>query len=314
MAEFPATPSILDPRLLSATQGLALTARRLVAGALTGLHASRRPGLAREFSQYRAYQPGDEPRQIDWKLFARSDRYFLRESEVEARVAVSLVLDATGSMQHSDDADGHRKFDRARALGAALALLAENQGDEMNLHVIGNGGVTSLSTAGHRQPFLRIVHSLGKLEPSGRWPEDRTCLAQAFRRTELESASRGPAATVRLTLVLTDGHEHGGEIRAALAPLRVRQHEVIFFHFTAPDERDFPFQGSVRFEEWETGRILEVNATAVRGAYLAATQRVREAWRRAWRDDSFDYVTVMTDEDLAQGLRAYLRRRMQRQQ
>src|SRR4051812_22770 len=94
--------AILDPRLLAATQGLTLTARRLVAGAIAGLHASRRPGIAREFSQYRAYQAGDEPRHIDWKLFARSDRYFLRESEIDTRVAITLVLDATASMQHRD--------------------------------------------------------------------------------------------------------------------------------------------------------------------------------------------------------------------
>jgi uncharacterized protein (DUF58 family) len=313
MAEPTSGTSILDPRLLAATQGLALTAQRLVAGALAGLHASRRPGLAREFSQYRAYQPGDEPRQIDWKLFARSDRYFLRESEVEARIAVSLVMDATGSMQHlAGGAEEPRKFDRARALAAALALLAENQSDEITLHVVTEGKVSTLPTAGLRQPFRRIAHALANLEPSGQWPEIRSDLAQAFRIAELQAASGGPAATARLTLVLTDGHEHSGEIRAALAALRVRRHEVMFFHFLAPDERDFPFRGPVRFEEWETGRALEVNATAVREAYLVAAQREREAWRRAWGNDQFDYITVMTDEDLAHGLRGYLRQRMKR--
>jgi uncharacterized protein (DUF58 family) len=304
---------ILDPRLLAATQGLALTARRLVAVALMGLHASRRPGLAREFSQYRAYQPGDEPRHIDWKLFARSDRYFLRESEVDARVAISLVLDATESMQHTGDtASAPRKFDRARALAAAFALLAEKQGDDLTLHIVGSRDVSSLPTAGHRQPFRRIVHTLATLEPAGTWPDDRTRLAQAFRRAELAAASCEPAATARVTIVLTDGHEHGGEIRGALATLRARQHEVVFFHFIARDEREFPYRGPVRFQDWETGRTLEVNATAVRAAYLAAEKRERDAWRRAWGDDRFDYVAVMTDEDLAAGLRTYLRRRMRR--
>ncbi len=311
MAELASGASILDPRLLAATQGLTLTAQRLVAGALAGLHASRRPGLAREFSQYRPYQPGDEPRQIDWKLFARSDRYFLRESEVEARIAVSLVVDATGSMQHlAGPADGPRKFDRARALAAALALLAQSQSDEITLHVVTDRKVSTLSTAGHRQPFQRIAHALANSEPSGQWPENHSELAHAFRTAELQAASGGPAATARLTLVLTDGHEHGREIRAAFATLRVRRHEVMFFHFLAPDERDFPFRGPIRFEEWETGRALEVDATAVRDGYLAAVQREREAWRRAWGNDQFDYITVMTDEDLAQGLRRYLRRRM----
>lgn len=307
------TNAILDPRLLAATRGLALTARRLVASAMSGLHASRRPGLAREFSQYRAYQPGDEPRHIDWKLFSRSDRYYLRESEVDARVAISLVLDATGSMQHTGGPPGTpRKFDAARSMAAALAFLAENQGDETTLHVVRNGDVSSLSTAGHRQPFRRIVHSLATIEPAGRWPADHTRLTQAFRRAELEAASSGSGATARVTVILTDAHEPGGEIRAALAPLRARQHELLFVHFVAHDEREFPYRGSVRFEEWETGRTLEADATAVRAAYLAAVKREREAWSRAWGDDRFDYFPVMTEQDLAPGLRAYLRRRGRR--
>jgi uncharacterized protein (DUF58 family) len=310
----PAQPNaILDPRLLAATQGLALTARRLAAGAIAGLHVSRRPGHAREFSQYRAYQPGDEPRQIDWKLFARSDRYYLRESEVDARVAINLVLDATASMQHpGGPSDAPRKFDLARSLAAALAFLAGNQGDEVTLHVVRNGLVSSHSTGGHRQPFRRIVHALAPLEPAGRWPADRTRLTQAFRRAELEAASSGPAATARISVVLTDGHEPGGEIRAALAPLRARQHELLFFHFVSRDEREFPYRGPVRFEEWETGRTLEADATAVRMTYLAAAQRERESWSRVWGDDRFDYLTLMTDGDLAQGLRSYLRRRARR--
>lgn len=311
MAAFDKSSSIVDPRLLAATQGLALAARRLVSGALTGQHASRRPGLAREFSQYRAYQPGDEPRQIDWKLFARSDRYFLRESEVDARVAISLVLDATESMRHSGETpDAPRKFDQARALTAALALLAENQGDDVSLHIVSREAIATSLTAGHRQPFHRIVHTLAQLEPAGRWPDDRMRLAQSFRRAELEATSCGPAETPRVTIVMTDGHEHGGEIRAALAPLRARRHEVLFFHFVSPDERDFPYRGPIRFEEWETGRSLEANATTVRAAYLAAEKREREAWSRAWGDDQFDYVSVMTDDDLARGLRFFLRRRM----
>ncbi|MSU50405.1 MAG: DUF58 domain-containing protein [Opitutus sp.] len=308
----PSAP-ILKPRLLAATQGLALTARQLVAGAIAGLHASRRPGMAREFSQYRAYQPGDEPRHIDWKLFARSDRYFLRESEIDTRVAVSVVLDATASMQHTGAAnDAPRKFDLARSMTAALAFLAENQGDAATLHTVANGEISSVLTAGHRQPFRQIVHALAGLEPAGRWPADPARLTHALRRAELAGTSVGPGTTARITIVLTDGHEPGGEIRAALTPLRARQHELLFFHFVARDERDFPYRGPVRFEEWETGRTLEANATAVRPAYLAAEQREREAWSRAWGDERFDYLELMTDEPLERGLRAYLRRRIGR--
>ena len=100
---------VLDPRLLAATRGLTLAARRLAAGVLPGLHASRQAGLAREFSQYRAYQPGDDPRHVDWKLFARSDRYYVRESEVETALTVRVLLDATASMRHADTTGPERR-------------------------------------------------------------------------------------------------------------------------------------------------------------------------------------------------------------
>jgi uncharacterized protein (DUF58 family) len=314
MADSAAPAALLDPHLLAATRGLTLTARRLVAGAVAGLHASRRPGIAREFSQYRAYQPGDEPRHLDWKLYARSDRFFLRESEVDTRVAVTLVLDATASMQHpaADSAGAPRKFDLARSLAAALALLAEAQGDDLALHVVSAGEVVSIVGAGQRQPARRILHALAGLDPAGRWPADPTQLAHALRRTEHDASSAGPGTTARITVILTDGHEPGGEIRAALAPLHARQHELLFLHFLARDELDFPHRGPVRFEEWETGRTLEADATAVRAAYLAAAQRERDAWARAWGGDRFDYLALATDEALGRALRAFLRRRARR--
>lgn len=313
MSAPPATPALLDPRLLGATRGLVLQARRLVAGAFAGQHASRRPGVAREFSQFRAYQPGDETRHLDWKLFARSDRYFVRESEVDTRVALGLVLDATASMEHRDgSAAGPRKLDRARALAAAFAYLAEVQGDAATLHVVQAGGVASRLTAGGREPFQAIVHALAPLAPAGRWPGDPRSLAQAIRRAELEGSSTGPGTAVRLTVVFTDGHEPDGEIRAALAPLRAGGHELILLHFVARDEREFPWRGPVRFEEWETGRTLETDASAARAAYLAAEQRARLAWARAWNDDGFDYLTVMSDEAMHLALRSFLRRRRRR--
>lgn len=310
-AELP--PPVVDARLLAATRGLTLTARRLVAGAVAGLHASRRPGLAREFSQYRAYQPGDEPRHIDWKLFARSDRYFLRESEIDTRVAISLVLDATASMQHRGaDPATPSKFEAARAVAAAVALLAENQGDAAGLHVVRAGAVNSVVTAGQRQPFQQIIHALARIETAGRWPEDGTRLTRALQQAEHTGRSASREATARVTVVLTDGQEQTGEIRRALAPLRSRRHEVLFCHFITRDEREFPYRGTFRFEEWETGRTLEADATAIRTTFLASEAREREAWRRTWDGDRFEYLPLMTDEPLDHAVRRYLRRRAAR--
>lgn len=301
------------PGLLAAAAELSLIARRLAANAASGLHPSLRPGRAREFNQYRAYQPGDESRQIDWKLYARSDRFFLREGEMDSRVSVAIVLDATGSMQHrGTQGRAPTKLDCARAVAAALAFVAENQGDPVSLHVVANGDVSSFSAAGLRQPFRAIVHRLIRQESQGGWPTDPIRLTHALRRSETEGTSTGPGTSTRITVILTDGHEHHGEIRAAFAALRTRRHEVLVLQFVAPDEREFPYRGPVRFEDWETGESLDADATMIREHYLAARQKTHRAWAKAGGDDGYEYLVLMTDEPLERGLRAFLHRRMRR--
>ncbi|HEY0968507.1 MAG TPA: DUF58 domain-containing protein [Opitutaceae bacterium] len=303
--------SATDPRLLAAMQGLELSARRLVAGVVPGLHASRQPGQSREFSQYRAYQPGDEPRQIDWKLFARSDRYFLREGEISMRLRLHLVLDATASMQHAGSTPGApSKFVVAQRLAAALALLAGSQGDGVELHVVSAGRVTSQLPGRSGQPFTRIVRALAAAEPAGQWLASPAPLTAALRRGGA-GASGGASATVDLTVVLTDGFEGGGEIRAALAPLRSLRHEVVFCHILTRDELEFPYRGPARFEDWETGQVIEADAALVRAAYVEGQEREREAWKTAWGGDRFDYLRVITDEPIDRVLRTYLKRRRQ---
>jgi uncharacterized protein (DUF58 family) len=299
---------VLDPKLQAAVGDLTLIARKLVAGAMPGLHASRRPGLAREFSQYRAYQPGDEPRHIDWKLYARSDRYFLRESEIETKVAVRLIVDATASMGHVDAAVGaRRKFDAACQLAAAFALMAEMQGDPVGLVAVNADRVVSVPIDGHRQPFARIVRALAALEPAGAWPKEPKEFTTALALNS--HVAGGADTTAELTIVLTDGHEPAGEIRAALKPLRARRNEVLWLHLVGRDEREFPYKGLMRFEEWETGRQVEAEAGVVRAAYLAAQEAEVLAWRKAWAGERFDYQRVSLDEPLERTLRAYVKRR-----
>ena len=305
--------AVLDPHLLAATRGLALAARHLVAGVLPGLHASRQPGMAREFAQYRAYQQGDEPRHIDWKLYARSDRYFVRESEIETAVTVRMILDATASMQHADTTGpgaGRRKFDAARLLAAALAYLTQFQGDLIGLHAVGGAGIVSVPPGVQSQPFERVVRTLERLEPAGQWPADPRPLMAACT-----AGTRAPAGpeTREIVVVLTDGHEHGEEIRAALAPLRARRHELILLHLLGRDEIDFPFHGPVCFEDWETGATLETDADAARAAFLAGQDEHLRAWRRAWEGGGrFEYARFRLDEPLDRALRLYLSQRQRR--
>ncbi len=284
----------VDAHVQAATRGLALTARQLVQGVLAGLHPSRQPGLAREFSQYRAYQPGDEPRHIDWKLYARSDRYYVRESEIETSVAIRLVLDGTESMRETDATGRRSKFEAARILAAALAFIAQGQGDPVGLHVISSAHPLALPPTAHRRPFDRVVHALESVVPGGHWPARLPLITAAKRE---------------LVVVLTDGHERRGEIRAALAPLHAREHEVLFLHFLTREEIEFSHRGPVRFVEWETGATLETDGEAAHDAYLAAHERHLRAWRKAWGRDRFQYQAVVIDDPLEQALRSLLLQR-----
>ena len=303
---------VLDARVLTATRGLHVTAKQIVAGVMPGIQASRQAGLSREFSQYRAYMPGDEPRHIDWKLFARSDRYYLRESEIQTAVTMRIILDATESMRHEDNTGpgaGARKFDCARVLAAAFAYLANSQGDPVGLHAMSNGRVISVQPGERRQPLARIIHALERLEPAGRWAESGNELERAVAT---RAAAIPPNSTREISIVLTDGHEHAAEIRAALAPLRARQHELLFIHLLGGDELEFPFAGPVRFEEWETGRVFETDASSARAMWLENQERQLAEWRRGWSPRDFEYAQFRTDEPLDRALRTYLLRRMSR--
>ena len=180
-------PNPLDPKLLAATRGLTLAARGLVAGLLPGLHASRQPGMAREFAQYRAYQPGDEPRHIDWKLYARSDRYFVRESEIETAINVRLILDATASMRHADAANPHvdevrpsRAYPGGRSNDARGRRKATRSACMRSLAVVESFPRPARTTAGSRPNG--ILRTFWKIcQAAGPWPADaRRALHAAF--------------------------------------------------------------------------------------------------------------------------------------
>ena len=302
---------ILDLRLLVATRGLTLAARGLVAGLLPGLHASRQPGMAREFAQYRAYQPGDEPRHIDWKLYARSDRYFVRESEIETAINVRLVLDATASMRHADAANpALTKFDLARTLAAALTLLAAAQGDQVGLHAVSGEGIVSVQPGQHRQPTERILRTLENLQAAGPWPADAGRALRAAFAVGAPRGNGGDGTAREIVVVLTDGHEQNDEIRAALAPLRSRGHELLLFQLVGRDEIEFPFHGLVQFEDWETGATFEADADAASAAWADGYEQRLRAWQRDWNGGGrFDSLRFLLDEPPGKVLRAYLKRR-----
>ncbi|RYE04764.1 MAG: DUF58 domain-containing protein, partial [Sphingobacteriaceae bacterium] len=152
-----------------AIKNLQLAAKTVIDGFMSGVNKSTVKGPGMEFNQYRSYQPGDDLRSLDWKMFARSDRYYIRESEVETSISVRFLVDASASMNHEDN--GYKKSTYASYLTASLAYLANFQGDATGLYVLQNGGLFSLVPRQSMQHLNRLFYQLENLHPSGKFTE-----------------------------------------------------------------------------------------------------------------------------------------------
>lgn len=301
----PPSHPLLDPAVLARIGDLSLAARMIVDGTMFGAHRSRMPGAGLEFSQFRSYQAGDDLRRVDWKLFARSDRYFVRESETETSVLVRLVVDASGSMgEPLRQAGGDRTatvLDYARLLAAALALVAVRQGDAVALVSLAGHRTVAIPPQHGPQQLRRVLGGLGALTAAGRWP--------AWNR--IEPLLLGGAAGARrgITILLTDGREHGDEIGAAAARLAAVRHDLLVVQLVGPAEEAFPFEGPVACEDLETGKRIEVDAAAARPSYLEGLREEERAFRRAVERRGGMYVRIATRSPLDRALANLLRAR-----
>ncbi|HEX8659539.1 MAG TPA: DUF58 domain-containing protein [Hymenobacter sp.] len=287
---------MLTPELLHGLRNLSLAARRAAEGFLNGAHASRRHGTGMEFSQYRPYQPGDDLRRLDWRLAARSDRYYLREAEVDTSLTVHLLLDASASMNHRDD-NGLTKLDYARLLLAALAYLAQQQGDAVGLTILAPAGLRHLPARADARQLPRLYHALATAEAHGHFPGPATLAPLTARRQRA------------LTVCVSDLYEEEAEISALLAQLRAVSGEVLLLHVLADNELNFTYKGSVTFRDLETGRSLQLDADQQRPAYQQQLQQWLRDTAQSARRQGFDYHQLNTSQPLDGALREFLRRR-----
>lgn len=254
--------ALLPAELRAQLRGVSLRSRRPPSAGALGLNASRRRGPGLEFSQHRGYEPGDEPRRIDWKLFARSDRYFVRESESEAALAVWVVLDASASLSE-EDADGQSKWQRARQLAAALLLIAQRQNDRFGLLLVGNGRVDIGPLGSGPRHRDRCLGRLRDALPQGQWPTEPA----------LESLF-GLIGREAVVCFLGDGFEPLGERLACR--LSAAGRDVRHLALSTDIECDFALRGSYRLEDPESGEALDLDADSARADF---TRRFREARR-----------------------------------
>jgi uncharacterized protein (DUF58 family) len=281
---------------LALVKDLELAARIAVDGVMLGRHTGRRTGAGLEFSQYRSYQPGDDLRRVDWKLFGRSDRYFVREAQAESSITVRLLLDATGSMAHEEE--GVTKFDYVRFLAAALALLAHRQGDAVGLYPLQGGAVEPLRPRREPEHLHRLLHRLERLEPAGDWPA-----WPALERALAPDASRG------ITILLGDFHEREDETRAAVRRLAGARHDVVCFQVLGDRERAFGYRGTVTLEELETGRRVDLDADLAGPRAVAGLERRLALLRRDLEERGAALFPCLLSAPFEAPLREYLARR-----
>jgi uncharacterized protein (DUF58 family) len=287
----------IDPHVLAAIADLHLLTKTVVDGFMLGANQSPRPGVGLEFNQYRSYQPGDDLRRIDWKMYARSDRYFVRESEIETSITVQFVLDASASMMHEEQ--GIAKFNYARFLIAALGYLANMQGEAIGLDAVSDETITHIPAKRDHQQLHRFLHELERLRPRGRWPGWKN-LESGFNAEQ----KRG------MIVFVTDMHEEENEITAVLSKLSALKNEVLLFNIIGRNEIDFLYEGALTFEDLETGKSVQVDALRARKSYLAAMQNKLRVMKQTLHNLGITNELFVIDQPLDFALRTYLTQRM----
>ena len=283
----------LDPKVLMTIKDLPLLAKTVVDGFMNGFNKSTVKGPGQEFSQYRSYEPGDDLRWLDWRMYARSDRYYIRESEVETTISVKFLIDASASMNHDDN--GIKKIDYARYLAASLAYLANLQGDSAGLYAFENGGLFSLASKADPQHLQRLFYQLGHIKPAGKF-------TRPVHYKELFTGSRRK----ELLIFITDMYQETDEISKLLESLAALRHEIIVFHLMGQNELDFNYEGYTTLQDLETGETIAIDARRSKIDYQENLEKHLKRIRMQLLGKRIHYRMVSTAQPLDEALRDFL--------
>ena len=294
----PAAPaSFLDPAMLARISDLALLARTVVDGFMHGQHRSMRKGASMDFAEHRSYQPGDDLRRIDWRVYGRTDRFYIKEYDADTNASVIFALDSSGSMDFGSGAV--TKFDYGRFLVASLAWLSQHQGDRIGLATF-VGDLVDVVPPSVRHLQL-LLYTLARAKSKG-----TSQLVHAIERLGLMTTRAG------IIVLVSDCYESPEAIGRSVDTLRVRGHDVIVFHLVDPAERDLPGDMPATFEDAESGELLPLRPGELRTKYQSLVTAHQLALSKRIAAAGADYVRVDTDQPLDRALHAYLDSRLSR--
>lgn len=275
LSDAPLPRRLASPELLAGLAGLPLRARTVAEGVVAGLHKSPHHGRSVEFVEHKEYAPGDDVKRIDWKAYARRDRYYVRRFEDEVNLAAYLIVDASGSMGYGAPLD---KLGYAKVLAAALAYLLVGQRDQVGAVCFADGLRLDLAPRSSASHFGEICRGLEAVVAGG--------------KTDLAGALDAVAARARradLVIILSDLLAAGPEAIDRARLLGARRCDVAVLHVLHPDELALPFSGSLLFEDPEDGRRVLAHADAVRDAYLREVARFQEGFRTRLAEARVEY-------------------------
>lgn len=284
---------LLKPEILNTVSGLELIARIIVEGFMSGSNKSQSVGAGQEFSQYRSYEPGDDLRQLDWKMYARSERYYIKQSEIETNITVKFIIDASQSMAYEENRIS--KLQYAKVLTAALAYMARKQSDTFGLFTVNNKDIVAIRPRFEQQQFIRFLDALVNLKSEGTWQKDNG-LEQLFDHHGKE-----------MIIFFTDLYDESEDLLRFISRLKTPRNEVIVFHIMGRNETDLTYNGSYTFEDLETGVRVKVDTALQQKAYV---DRIRSWIRksRMWMlEKHISYQLVIMDDPFEKTLRDFLK-------
>ncbi|HEX5791240.1 MAG TPA: DUF58 domain-containing protein [Luteolibacter sp.] len=287
----------LDSDLLSRLGSLPFEARVPMMGNVAGKHRSPHRGSSVEFAEYRKYVEGDDTRRLDWKAFARSDRFYIKEFEADTNLRAYFVIDASGSMGFTGD--GMSKVDYARRVVASLCYLLVNQGDAAGLSLCTDKLHLEIPPSRRAAHLERVFSTLADLEPAG-----PTGLLGALHAIAEKISQRA------LVVILSDLFTDPAQLGDALQHLRYRKHDIAVFHLMDRMEIDFEFDRPKRFVDMEDGTTIIAEPNLIANEYRTALREFLKDVRDACHDAAADYQLVATDTPLEPLLRDFLTARL----
>ncbi len=304
----------LDPTVLAAVRGLDLRVRMVVEGVMTGQHRSPYQGFSVEFAQHRAYAPGDDIRHLDWKVFGRTDKLYLKQYQQETNLDLLLLVDVSGSMGFGSVADGKwTKFDHAATAAAALAHLALRQQDRVGLALFAQHIDMPLRLSNRHDHDRAIVNALAsaRLTPE---PElnEQTAAARATNLTRSMEEVLAKMTQRSLLVVLSDLFDDPAALEKAVARVHHRRHDLLLMQVLDPQELEFPFRSASEFVGLEGEGRLPLDPPALRRAYLRALREHQQQIERMARAFQFDHLVLNTSQSLGPPLSHFLARRSAR--